>query len=290
MAVLDVKLSWSGLNAGDKKDSESTASVYTVLLSAGGISGALEAKTAAGIPSIGDMHPNNYNLYVISRDARAIAPTLYEVVVRYATEATDYTSPTIEEDQEQMEFVPVTFEWAQFYDGDTVTNATNSAGQSLDPPVTSTIYEPVLVITRDEPGTEENVAKYFNYHNTINSAIFRGWAIGSCHLLIQYRRLRKAGELFFRVTYRIQWRRPAPEGSLYSWCIRRLDEGMATYEDADGDGKMSYKLITDTTGNVMTTPVMLDGAGQILAHADRASPHWLLFYIGWFMDFNDLAL
>jgi hypothetical protein len=282
MTVLDVKLSWTGTTSATRDAAKTAESIYTVLLSAGGIGGAFEAETAAGIPSIDDTHPSDIDLIVVSRYARAIAPTLYEVIVSYAID-----DGGTEEDQEQMEFVPVTREWMRFEDGAT---ATNSAGQSLDPPVMVTTHEAALVITRDEPGTEENVAKYFNYHNTVNSAVFRGWAIGSSRMTIQFRRLRKAGELFFRVTYRIHWHTAPPEGALYSWCERRLDEGMATYEDADADDKMSYKLITDTTGNPMTTPVMLNGAGQILAHADRATPFWFMFQVYPFVDFNDLAL
>lgn len=282
MTVLNVKESWSGVEAGTRDDDQSAMRKFTVLLSAGGIGGALEAKTATSIPRIDDTHPSDIDLKVISLDARAIVPTLYEVVVRYAV-----NTPRTEEAQEQMEFVPVTHEWTRFEDGAT---ATNSAGQSLDPPVMITTFDAVLVITRDELGLAENEAKYFDYHNTVNSAVFRGWAAGRCLMLIQYRRLWKGDELVFRVTYRIHWHIAPPEGALYSWCERRLDEGMATYEDADGDGKMSYKLITDTTGNPMTTPVMLDGAGQILAHADRATPVWFMFQIYPFTDFNDLAL
>ena len=193
--------------------------------------------------------------------------------------------------------------------------ATNSAAESFDPPMTKEVYDLVLKIKRNEPVFNELLAA--TYIGAVNS---EGWnppnSINTYlpglvkNTILQGEPKRAAAMFYNTVNYEFRFRlgELKVNGNEYNadslgWKRKILDQGFRTLKLENGVWTGEYETITDSEGNPVREPQLLDGKGQQLKEADNpgedeyGNPEHNRFkgvFLAWDFDhqrdFNDLNL
>ncbi len=148
----------------------------------------------------------------------------------------------------------------------------NTAGQPYDPPLMRDYKLRTLVYTRNEPTFDWSLS--LDYEDTINSSTFLGKPAFTWRVLdIDARRAFEEGELFWVVTYRLQYKRRG-------WKRKVMSLG---FKDKDG------KEILDEHGNRPSEPWKLDANGDPIKAAG-APGHTQTFEIFDHVDFTPLNI
>lgn len=137
---------------------------------------------------------------------------------------------------------------------------TNSAYETYDPPISKEADDLILRISRNEAAFDPLAA--LDYKNSVNSDYFYGAGPGIAKLNLWTGDLQVGGpQAWYAVNYEIQFRQDG-------WKRRLLDQGFRTFDADEG----TYTTITDSEGNPMSEPTLLDGNGQKLALASIDAP------------------
>ncbi len=211
------------------------------------------------VPQIGQPLPGYPWIYVLDRRAAVANKSafVYRVTIQYS----EIKDPTAE---------PARIEWfsartmkpvyvGRDDDGETVALLTSS-DEPFDPPPMNECDDLVLRATYSTETFDPVVAH--NFKNAINNRPIwiRGYPTpfpaGASKVMVYTARENRAiaDAFYFDVQVEIHFRKTG-------WKRRFPDLGFRTKESID-DGVQTYKNITDTAGNEITEPVMLDGRGQ----------------------------
>lgn len=144
------------------------------------------------------------------------------------------------------------------------TKVVNSAGQPFDPPIERTVFDPVIVIERNE--ADYDLSVHTQYNGAVNSDAWQGNAAGTCLLRVSAAKQFEAGVEYWRVRYEVSIRADG-------WDARVVDEGYFI-DGASGD---DVELLKDEDNLPLNSPRLLDGAGGLLASS--ADPVFLTFQV-----------
>jgi hypothetical protein len=134
----------------------------------------------------------------------------------------------------------------------------NSAGQPFDPPLTVPCAYPTITITGYKTLASDNFTNCANYVNTVNNAVWQGFAAKKCKCLkYQLQQEYENGAFWWKKTVVIQVH---PDSTWNP--VKILDCG--TYEVFSSSAGQKYRQIPDHTGAPVTSPVPLDGTGHAL--------------------------
>jgi len=265
--------------------------------------GPYTARTATGIPIVGDSH--NEDTAATCRD---VDPVPYESDSKTWLVTAKYSSPTlggsqIVDSDDPLELpakVAFTFEfenkvvdrsWTLNVGFSAITDGEgeprypilNSAGMPFDPPLVQGY--PVLVISIQQNLSEfdpEEAMKYIGSVNTADISVV-GFSIPKWYgLMRDYSGVQMwdaDGDPYWQVRYEI-----AVKFEEYGWCRKVLDAGM--YEWDIGTGK--FQTTKDTDGEEITEPLPLDGSGAFMTHG--GTPFYLKFMTYYTRQWADLDL
>jgi len=163
----------------------------------------------------------------------------------------------------------------------------NSAGQPFDPSLTQPETHVLIYIVKNRGsiGTDNfSPADIYSYESTVNSG---GIRIAGINLPSMYARMNRVtgtkkyyeatGDSYYEVSYEVEIN---PVG----WQRKVLDQGFYTRDAVTG----VLSKITDSDGEFIQEPVMLDGSGQKLAVG--ADPVRLTYNTYWATDWGNLGL
>jgi len=223
MALVNVQEEWSdgtvsveGRRGRYRGWTRTSMRIFTVLFDdpADGEHGAMNA---AGIPVLGDAHPDNANEKMYLKRATTKSPLLFRVTCEY----TGVDTPLTEAPEKSWEGVTSVEPIDQTADGDPIEN---SIGDPING-VTMEVKDAVYVFVRNEAA--EPIATIKDYRNTVNSDVFKGHAIGEARMIdITAVQMSEdiGGSFYWRVTYRIAFRQSGAD----AWKIRVLNEANRT--------------------------------------------------------------
>lgn len=229
---------------------------------------------AAACPDIGDaFSETDLGLVVTSKNAESYQDSTvhFEVTCEFATTSRDpaqqQEDPLLRPQIVSLRFdsfeEPVYQEHPSYdVEGDAAKAIRNSANQIFPDGISENHTYPVITITRNEAAFDYNLAEA--YVDTINAAQFSFWHKGVVYTVGAGKALMRNitcddgyenGIAYDQVTYEI---------AILSvgWDRKIVDQGYQ--EDTGEDG---IKPILDANGDEVTTPALLDGAGQQLAAA-----------------------
>ena len=312
--ILEVKQSWSGLAAGGDDKRRTASAVFTVLFDQADPAAARPLLAAvanvpdARVPQIGESHPHDPWLRAGRPQVRPLSPVLFEVSV-------DYRGPAGETPGQGDN--PLTappkrrWVWAASQepidmdeDGQPIVN---SAGQNFDQNPMVEVYDPELVIERNEATDDPRVR--LQYRMAVNADPFYGARPGQALMLpIEAEEVRQGDFAYWAKTYRIRFRRGPPDvakmvsaaaahgttagamSARLAWYMRMLDNGVCKKVTRDVDGQQVTRLeaILDRHGVPVVKPVLLDGAGQVLPESEK--PVWLYFRTSPVLPFRPFRL
>jgi hypothetical protein len=160
----------------------------------------------------------------------------------------------------------------------------NSAGCPFDPAPTVTKFDPILQVQRNELTFDESVAAY--YGGTVNSGTFYGYAAGYVMCLpptaTTQEYVYENGDIqtYWAVTYQFQFRNSAFQTN---WQLKLLDAGFLK--------KSGSSLVPITIGGrEPSSPVPLNGSGDVLSNPSSATPTFLDFTVYPSTDFSALGV
>ena len=163
--------------------------------------------------------------------------------------------------------------------GEPTETVLNSAKQPFDPPVVIERSNRVVRIVRNENRGDYNPEELDGYCNTIN---LKKINIGGIIFDVGQGRIRnipaelhykKNGNIYYRVTYEV-------EKDKNTHIKKLLDRGFYALNLTTG----VYTSIKDDDGDIVTEPVLLDGAGQKAANPATATPY---FHNKRFFEYKD---
>ena len=290
MSIINVKEDWRGLGVRAGTQAASVPRTFTVKFdeSDDPEKRPILAWGASGVPSLYASHPSDSSLYVKDKDVEAIGPFDYKVIVRYTSIAELGTGQAVSPFTLPLD-QPWEIEWGTAVmnikiDRDLDNNPIlNSAGQSIDPPVTWEFYDSVLRVSRNEPFFDDKFAR--DYKNSINSDWFNGYPPTTARCIeFDARRAYIGGLFYWKVSYQIQFHWHDWGGQLWDWTTlaRFLDEG---YAEKTAGG---FEVKKDDNDVVMPEPVKLDGSGGFLP--DGSDPVFRQFTLFKEQPFNLLNL
>ena len=223
----------------------------------------------ARIPRLWDTHPYDPWAYVIRKSGRSKGGYNWEVVCEY------------ERVEEPLE-TPFRLSYGHAYSHEQIDKdadgapITNSALETSDPPLMEEYTDLVMRFEVNWPLDDWRIPLLADYGNVVNSDWFFGgrYAPGTCLCrCVEASEARLAGPWYYMMVIEILVR---PDG----WQKRFLDEGFrvvvkdsAGNPEKDDDGNLKFQTLTDSEGNPLTSPVMLDGTGSRLA--DGATPVYI---------------
>ena len=201
MALVNVKERWSGINGQIEQTNIEGAQhgvagrAFTVLFDA--VPDIYSVADAAGIPNIGDQHPDANWIALRRKRAVPLSPLLYDVICDYSGQ----DSPLI---------APVQFSWqeasaSELVDRDSAGNAlVNGAGEPYQ--LSKNVSDIVAVITRNEAAYPYSTM--YSYWNAVNSDLVAGtWPAGTVKMLpITAVRQDDGTTYYYVVTFRLQFR------------------------------------------------------------------------------------
>lgn len=256
MALVNVKRMWSKQMAelsqeqGIAAESTAYSEGYTVLFDAPATAHA--ARSATGIPSRGDAHPDNSAAKVIRKRAYPIGPHFFQVDVDYVGK----DSPLLDPYEKAWRFNTSTEPVDADKDGAAFLNPLGDRYVGI----TKEFSDPVYVVTRNEASYD--IATKAPYQNAVNSDTFLGMAAGTARMLsITGNRVVDGTDYYWRVTYEIQFRNDG-------WGKRVLCEGKRYWTGKTIGGAKQIVAAVDSNGQPVNTPVRLSATGTLLDPAD----------------------
>jgi hypothetical protein len=151
----------------------------------------------------------------------------------------------------------------------------NTAGDYFDPPVTRDQTRCVLEVTRNETGFSPSTI--FAYANRVNSAIWNGFPpytvkIAPPQVVPMWSQF--TSEIYSRISYTFEYDAAGWDKTLLNQGTRYLK-----YGGGYGGGAGTYRFnARDDKGELVTTPVLLDSLGRLLAQPINASNVVVLTY------------
>lgn len=243
----------------DNADNNEGARTYELVFDAIGTDGSDRAYAAgswSGVPSIGSAHPDDANAYCNRLSVRSAGrenPVLYTVTAFYSDKYELDTDPT--DDTARAEWDGETYEQAVFADrnGDAILN---SAGDAyIDPIPTRDQSRRVVTVQKKVASVPSWM---LTYQDVVNDASFTlgGLSIGAGLAKLSPIRIghpeRRNGTAFYPLTMIFHLDKDG-------WPLRPLDAG---FREVDGSGNVVN--IQDANGDLVSTPVPLDGSGAVL--------------------------
>jgi len=217
--------------------------------------------TAVGgvrVPALWESHPYDPYIYVRNKTVKMWnGPLHWAVTVEYQY----LQNPLLE---------PYVAEWFFSTSNEPIDRdrldapITNSADEPFDPPIQEEAHDLILRITRNEASYSPLVA--MEYKKSINNDTFLWFPPKTVKTTVfEGRRIRVANLYFVKVNYEFQVRLDTDkDDNVIGWKRRLRDQGLRTKTA----GK--YSLIVGEDGNPVTSPVPLDGLGQVLAAGNPA--------------------
>jgi hypothetical protein len=257
---------------------QTTGSVgYKVIFDGPSPTNAVAALTAddgtLAIPTIGDELQADSGLYARSISVSSVSPCgkVVTLSVNYATSPANMGSLNIdigsETENEIMERDPIDD-----------TPIVNSAGTEFADPAWRDVERSVLVVERTEALTFDGMnARIADYNDHVNSHPFQGREAKYWKLKMFARRVYEARAWLWRVHYEFR-------GNPMLWTLRIQDRAVV---ELTALGKIIANA--DDNGNIVNTPIKLDGSGQPLDNQGD-EPYYVEFNKYLSADFNDLAL
>ena len=247
----------------------------------------------SGLPQLGASHENNFHLRVTSRSVTQIAPTGYEVDIRYTMP--DDGAPTSGGQEDPIakptEITYATVLYQEPMDEDAKGDAVVTANKEpFDPPIMVDYADLQITVTRNFRSFRLADWKKFQGHT--NADEWLGYEPYTALVTnINAREFRNASDgttEYFRVSVTVQFRdRTDAEDNVVGWRRRIIHQGfnIVTGErNDDGTFKISHAMTdavpaTDTTpaspSVQVTEPVLLTELGFKLPKGDPT--HFLLF-------------
>lgn len=312
MPVVNVHRAWSKDAGSRSTDGTRVVDSYTVLVD-DPTDTQFSVMGAAGLPQYGQAHPDDPYMRVASLNPRRVGPHLWEVLVNYLSLSIDPddANPLLEVATREWRGAGSVEPVERDADANEVTN---SSQEPFDPALTKEVDDLVLIIERNQAVFDPRlVINYYNVVNSDYFFVPAGQALIKPITARQVGDPSvENGFLYWRVRFEIHFRRDpdlllaggsTPDqigpgggssrgGASKAWWRRVLDAGtrerVGTRDQLDADGQPvldpdtnqpvqvpDYRPITGGNGEQITTPVLLDGAGRMLA--DGADPVYLLF-------------
>ena len=238
------------------------------------------AKADGRIPLLGQGHPYNPWVYVMSREAMVDpdSPFLYRVTVQYA------------EIENPLDQIPI-IEWLSEPIGVEMTAdirskkaITNSSGEPLDPPHVEDVQDIILRATWNV--WPFNAIGAANYINAVNSDTFLEFTPGKAKVLAYSGREIKmiTGYKYVEVTVEIQFREDDRK-------LRFVDQGFRTKTGEGTEAKYTEIMDDSTPPKRISEPVLLDGSGQKLGDGLDAviMEYWVKKELPFSTEFSRIA-
>jgi len=281
MSIINVIEDWrERRSVGDVKSGGQEIRVFTVLMDEGDnpIIRPCLAKNAPGVPVYFEQHPADPYCYVQNKVAEAISTTLFKVTVQYGyaegTSGTGDTNPLAQPDQWSGDFesqnVPIYSAYAvctlygtnigSIYNNndDPAEPIQNSSGEPQDPPATEQVYDLVKRCVANRLTYDEIFAA--DMMGSINNDWWKGFPPGTVKLSRFAHEPMQVGTLFYQ-RWTLEFRVRMEFGG---WFRKFLDEGFYGWVGISDTCPTGYGQLTDDKGNPITSPVKLDGIGNVL--------------------------
>ena len=267
MALVNVKERWSGINGQIEQTNIEgaqrgvAARAYTVLFDAA--PAIYDVIDAAGIPDIGEQHPDANWIACRRKRAVPLGPFLYDVVCDYAGQDSPLIAPAQISWQEASS--------TELVDRDSDGNAlVNGAGEPYQ--VSVPISDLVAVITRNEAAYP--YATMYAYWNAVNSDVVAGtWPAGTVKMLpITAVRQDDGTTYYYVITYRMQFRSLDADGK-GGWPPRVPNKGKRYRAVAGGDLLRVRDLLGIDEALLNADGTLLNGIGAEISGGDPTD--WL---------------
>lgn len=189
--------------------------------------GSYAVATAAGVPALGNAHPEDAVSLCTDVDAKpnASAPNVWTITCKYTNDL-----PSDDIDEEDPTLLQVDESWgfddfSRFVSEDRDGNAIlNTAGDRYEDPIEMVDSFPTLTIKKNK--LSFSAADAFAYNNSTNSDTFKGAAPGTLRVRITATKEFRGGDVYWAYTYVFRYN---PEG----WQPKVLETGL--YQ-LDGSG------------------------------------------------------
>jgi hypothetical protein len=267
MSIVDVRETFAGREGGVNEKGERTYTRVFRVQTDSAYDGPLFVRLASGVPRIGDVYATSTELDT-GATVRTVDPQQDDDNPRLWIITVAYDSAV---DQEQRDENPLARPAEIAWDFQQYTRAVwkdadgkailNSAGDYFDPPIEVDDSRPVLTITRNEAAF--NPALAIDYQDAVNTDPFFGFAARQVKVAkISSQRAFENNVSYWRTSYEFHMRRDG-------WKVAVLDQGRRQKGqggDAQGqtDPNKVYQIL-DGSGQPISDPVPLDGAGRRLA-------------------------
>jgi len=243
--------------------------------------GPYTAGSAAGLPLIGSTHPEDFAAWCRSIDVSPAAggsAQAWLVTFNYSSEWEMNENPLFE---------PAKISWSfeQFQRPAIIDlngyAVLNSAGDPFDPPAMRDNSRPIVSVTKNLATVPTWL---LNYQDTVNSLPFTldGLLIATGKAKMNSISVSQAqsvnGVAFRTVQMDIHLQRDG-------WVMKLLDAG---YRIKDGTTRIT--ITCDGDGTEPSSPVPLDGSGDVLANPSTSNAVFGSFSVYYTADFNDLPL
>ena len=247
MAIDSVTENYEGADFEVTSKSKKAGRLFDVVCADGSdpLSMPSEARQAAGIPQIFDVHPVDNELFCNHKTViNGTGPLHWKVTASYDT-AKNSGPPLLRPPEINWSFAVSNNE----IDRDIFSNPiTNSSGEAFDPPITKDFHDLTLSIVKNQEDYDPVEALAFI--GTLNNSSFFVFDAGQVKITrFDGAEITGEGQTYFRVSYEFQIR-------LDGWKRKILDQGM---RDIDGE---QFK---DSTGTTLSEPSKLNGLGAKLA-------------------------
>lgn len=307
MAVISVTEEWSGHGGeGDAENGFRRRRTWVVDCSSPN-DDATVAENAPGIPSLRAPYAKGgtilLNTRVVSKRAESIGPLSYRVIVDYGTtnngQGVDRSVHPLDrpwkirgtfiQDEQPID--------EAFDESDSVVPIVTTNGEGFDPPLTETLNDQRLIITRNEASI--NLNAHYAYNDALNNAPFFGHPRGTAKMApIESESMEEVFDdvlvKYFSVTYTIDFRRPrGGQNPERVWYRRILNQGfIVRVQDVNGGeafdiGNPPEEILSELKEKDIsaprTSPCRIDSAGYLIT--DDAA-HWLEFRRYPFKDFS----
>jgi len=270
MNIVSATETWSGISWGGDLSQRTTVRCFTVETDEPG-RGGFDFPVTSGsvtIPAQGTPHPDDPDFISGVPQITARGPTYFEI-------RTPYTAQGLSGGEEPNPNIPPLDQPADVswedeepslpYDTDVTGQVVQTAlGEMINPPLTRTISDPVLVIERNEAAFHPDTK--LDYQDTICEETFWGAAPGRARMGKIRARSVHAATPYWRVGYRVVFRMNTPEAiaDADAWKRSILHQG---------------SLYADDDGHIFETPngtlALLDEDGKLVPSG--GTPHWLYF-------------
>ncbi len=279
MAVVNVMAGWSRNEGGVRKfggaPSENDAVTYWTVLCNDFNDDDSIAYNAAGLPEIGDLHPQGGGKYAIAKRIDERMGLLFRIRIEYAGQA----SPLIQPYERSWACEKVVEKLWTDASGNALLNPLGERYEDVSREFTDVVY----TVTRNEASFPQALIATHVDHVNSDAVTFgtQVHAVGTC-LMHEISGQKDQTGNYYRVTYRIRIRSDG-------WKKRILCEGYVYWNGAYNPDGSKFTITADDSATSKTGgTVLLTATGLKLPNG--AAPVWLLFTVYPSANFSNLAL